>query len=358
MNLKTCIDNCISIIKGQTEHIDLNVYAVTDQLQDQHVFGDELHLRQVFINILGNAVKFTPEGGSITLTAIETKKEGNVGTYTFAIKDTGKGMSEKFIPHIFDAFSQEEEGSRTKYKGTGLGMAITKKFVDKMGGNITVTSKEGYGTTFTIEVPFDINVDYVEEEKDEETSDINVEGLKVLLVEDNMLNMEIAKTLLEDVGVIVTSAYNGQEAVDIFENSKKGDFDAIFMDVMMPVLNGLDATEKISNTGAGQAVLSVMNFMANNGIIKYSAIGVKNVRIIDDRELIPVRTEKSGFFEELVSAGDKVIAGKPLANILDPYEGTVLETLYSPVKGTVFFIHNTPLTYANTAVIKILEDED
>jgi len=118
-----------------------------------------------------------------------------------------------------------------------------------------------------------------------------------------------------------------------------------------------NTTERISDTGAGQAVLSVMNFMANNGIIKYSAIGAKNTRIIDDRELISVRTEKSGFYEPLVKAGEKVEAGKPLANILNPYEGTILETLYAPVDGTVFFIHNAPLTYANTAVIKILSDD-
>ncbi|MCQ2495517.1 MAG: M14 family metallopeptidase [Lachnospiraceae bacterium] len=118
-----------------------------------------------------------------------------------------------------------------------------------------------------------------------------------------------------------------------------------------------NSTSRISKTGAGQAVLSVMNFMANNGILKYGAIGEKNVRIIDDGELISVRTAKSGFYEPLVKAGDKVEAGTPLANIINPYEGDILETLYSPVNGVIFFIHNEPLTYANTAVIKILGDE-
>lgn len=118
-----------------------------------------------------------------------------------------------------------------------------------------------------------------------------------------------------------------------------------------------DATESISNTGAGQAVMSVMNFMANNGIIKYQAMGEKNIRTICDSELLSVRTAKSGFFEPLVKAGEKVVAGKPLANILNPYEGTILETLYAPINGTIFFIHNAPLTYANTAVIKLLSDE-
>lgn len=116
-----------------------------------------------------------------------------------------------------------------------------------------------------------------------------------------------------------------------------------------------DTTDR--NTGAGQAVMSIMNFMANNGIIKYGAIGEKHIRTISDSDLISVRTAKSGFFEPLVKAGEKVVSGKPLAQIMDPYEGMVLETLYSPVSGTVFFIHNDPLTYANTAVIKLLGDE-
>lgn len=118
-----------------------------------------------------------------------------------------------------------------------------------------------------------------------------------------------------------------------------------------------NTTEKISNKGAGQAVLAVMNFMANNGIIKYNAIGEKKMRVVDDSELISVRTEKSGFFEALIKAGETVEAGTPLANILNPYEGTILETLYAPVDGTIFFLHNTPLTYANTSVIKLLGNE-
>lgn len=117
-----------------------------------------------------------------------------------------------------------------------------------------------------------------------------------------------------------------------------------------------NTTDRISNKGAGQAVLAVMNFMANNGIIKYTPIGDKKTRIIDDMELISVRTEKSGFFEPLVKTGESVEAGTPLANILNPYEGTILETLYSPVDGTIFFLHNAPLTYANTSVIKMLAD--
>lgn len=118
-----------------------------------------------------------------------------------------------------------------------------------------------------------------------------------------------------------------------------------------------NATERISNTGAGQAVIAVMNFLANSGIIKYSAISEKKTCVIEDTDLISVRTEKSGFFEPMVKAGEKVDAGTPLANILDPYEATILETLYAPVDGTIFFIHNAPLTYANTSVIKMLGDE-
>ena len=117
-----------------------------------------------------------------------------------------------------------------------------------------------------------------------------------------------------------------------------------------------NTTSRISNTGAGQAVLAVMNFLAKSGMIKYSAICEKSIRLIDDKEFVSVRTAKSGFYESLVKAGDKVEAGRPLANIINPYEGDIIETLYSPINATIFFIHNEPLTYANTAVIKLIEN--
>jgi CheY-like chemotaxis protein len=207
------------------------------------VYGDELHLRQVFINILGNAVKFTPDGGRIEFRAQELSADEQKVTYRFEFEDTGIGISEEFKAKIFDEFSQEEKGGRSTYQGTGLGMAISKKFIELMGGTIDVRSRLGQGTCFIVELTFDIDEEY--QEKDEINQNVQLDGMKVLLVEDNELNMEIAREILEDEGVIITEAMDGKQAVDLFEKSEPGDFDAVLMDIMMPVMNGYDATRAI-----------------------------------------------------------------------------------------------------------------
>jgi CheY-like chemotaxis protein len=208
------------------------------------VLGDELHLRQIFINILGNAVKFTPNGGRIEFRATETSATEHAVTYRFEFADTGIGISDEFKSKIFEAFSQERSGGRTHYQGTGLGMAITKEFVDLMGGTISVESELGKGTCFTVELTFDIDKD-AKEAVEEETAELNLKGMKVLLVEDNELNMEIAEEIMQDEGIITTEAMDGKQAVEVFAQSKPGDFDAILMDIMMPVMNGYEATKAI-----------------------------------------------------------------------------------------------------------------
>jgi CheY-like chemotaxis protein len=243
MNINTLIDNCASIIEGQllTRILTLNIDA--RDLKHTSLIGDELRLRQIFINILGNAVKFTPDGGTIIFHAEEISVEGKTVVYRFEFEDDGIGMSEEFQEHIFEAFSQEDGGSRTTYVGTGLGMSITKQFVEMMGGTITVKSKLSEGSTFTVEIPFE----YVEEEKKEETAQAvkSLKGLKVLLVEDNELNTEIAVEILEDEEVVVSTACDGQEAVEVFEGAPEGSFDMILMDIMMPRMNGYEATRAI-----------------------------------------------------------------------------------------------------------------
>ena len=163
----------------------------------------------------------------------------------FICRDTGIGMTEEFQKHIFEPFAQENTGSRTKFAGTGLGMAISKKLVEKMGGTITFESKEGVGTTFVIRVPFRIDTDKVGRIETEEKQKASIRGLHILLVEDNELNMEIAEFMLQNEGAYVTKAWNGQEAVEIFEKSKPDEFDVILMDIMMPVMNGYEATKMI-----------------------------------------------------------------------------------------------------------------
>jgi signal transduction histidine kinase/CheY-like chemotaxis protein len=243
MDIRTVVDNCCSIVSGQLISRHINFQKEFQPPENPFLMGDELHLRQIFINILGNAVKFTPDDGTITFRGKQTRAEDGIAFYQFEVEDTGIGMSPEFMSKIFDAFSQENGGARTSYKGTGLGMAITKQFVDMMGGGIRVRSKQGEGSCFTVELPFEIDTSHVEEAAAEE--EINLKGMHVLLVEDNELNMEIAQELLEDEGVTVDTAENGQLAVDAFLEAPKGAFDAILMDVMMPVMDGHQASRTI-----------------------------------------------------------------------------------------------------------------
>ncbi len=243
-DIRTCIDNCVSIIGGQLATRDLELFHETDTFEHPLLIGDELHLRQVFINILGNSVKFTPDGGKIYFRAKEIESQGERAHFCFELEDTGIGMKPEFLPRLFDAFSQEDDGTRTTYKGTGLGMAITKKFVEMMGGTIEVDSRPNQGTKFTLEFWIDIDKNAnLNEPKFEQH--INLKGMKALLVEDIELNLEIAQSILEEEGAIITPAMNGQEAVDAFRSQPAGTFDMIIMDIMMPVMDGITATKTI-----------------------------------------------------------------------------------------------------------------
>ncbi len=243
-DMRTCIDNCISIIGGQLATRDLEMVRKLSKFQHPCLIGDELHLRQIFINILGNSVKFTPDGGKIFFRAWEKESTDEKALYRFELADTGIGMKEEFLPHLFEAFAQEDDGTRTTYKGTGLGMAITKEFVELMGGTIEVESKLNVGTEFAIEIWFDIDQNA---RIGESMVDVQIDlvGMKVLLVEDIDLNMEIAQCMLEDEGAEVTPAMNGQEAVDAFSMNPSGTFDIIIMDIMMPVMDGITAAKTI-----------------------------------------------------------------------------------------------------------------
>lgn len=243
-DIRTCIDNCISIIGGQLATRDLEMVRELSKFQYPCLIGDDLHLRQIFINILGNSVKFTPDGGRIYFRALEKEWTDEKVLYRFELADTGIGMKAEYLPHLFEAFSQEDDGTRTNYKGTGLGMAITKEFVEMMGGTIEVESKLNAGTRFSIEIWFDIDQDARIGESQVEYQ-VDLVGMKVLLVEDIELNMEIAQCMLEDEGAEVTPAVNGQEAVDAFSGNPPGTFDMIIMDIMMPVMDGITAAKTI-----------------------------------------------------------------------------------------------------------------
>jgi signal transduction histidine kinase/CheY-like chemotaxis protein len=261
INLQNIIENCCTIIESQliTRNIDFRTEV---DITHATLLGDELRLRQIFINILGNSIKFTPDGGTIVFRVKEREESDGKAHFLFEIEDNGIGMSEEFQEHIFEPFSQEENGSRTDYQGAGLGMAITSQFVEMMGGTICVKSRVGEGTTFFIEMSFPIAL--VEEQQLCSPEDCHLEGMRVLLVEDNELNREIAEELLKDVGIKVTIASDGKQAVDMFTESAPGSFDAILMDIMMPNLNGYEATKAIrAGSHADAQTIPIIAMTAN-----------------------------------------------------------------------------------------------
>ena len=207
------------------------------------VYGSPVHLRQIFFNIYGNCIKYNHIGGSIITTSDYTETDDGVVMYEWTITDTGIGMSKEYKEHIFEPFSQERQYIGSAHHGIGLGMSIVKGLIEKMGGSIEVESEEGVGSTFIIKIPFKIAS--TPDKVNKQTSELKIDGLNLLLVEDNELNAEIAETLLSDEGAAVTVAKDGSQAVNIFKEKPEGSFDAILMDIMMPVMDGLTATKKI-----------------------------------------------------------------------------------------------------------------
>ena len=228
------------------EHgITFNHKEIHVNTDNTFVYGSPLHLRQVLLNIINNAIKYNKPNGSITCeTQYEQVDETHI-VCCYTIADTGIGMSKEFMEHIFEPFSQERNDARSTYLGTGLGMAIVKSLVDKMEGIIEIDSRLGEGSTFYITIPFEIASAVLVKKTEGEEENISIKDLRILIVEDNELNMEIAQYLLEDAGAVVTKAYDGQQAVDIFESHPTGYFDAILMDIMMPRMNGIEATKNI-----------------------------------------------------------------------------------------------------------------
>lgn len=245
-NLSSISREVFAVIKQMAAEQNIRIEWEKKEITHRDFIGSPGYVKRVMMNILSNAVKYNRENGHIYISCMEIPSEQpGMTTMEFVCRDTGIGMTEEFQKCVFEPFAQEHTGSRTKFAGTGLGMPIAKNLVEKMGGTITFESEEGAGTTFVIRVPFKIDMNADKREKQKDVSEKSIKGLHILLAEDNELNMEIAEFMLQNEGTVVTKAWNGQEAVELFRKSRPGEFDVILMDIMMPVMNGYEATKMI-----------------------------------------------------------------------------------------------------------------
>ena len=253
-NLSSISREVFVVIEQMAAEENIQIVWEKKEIIHRDFIGSSEYVKRVMMNILSNAVKYNRENGYIYISYREIpSKQPEMTTMEFVCRDTGIGMTEEFQKHIFEPFAQEQPGSRTKFAGTGLGMPITKKLVEKMGGAITFESEKGVGTTFVIRIPFKIDLDADKREEQKDVSEKSIKGLHILLAEDNELNMEIAEFAIQNEGAEVTKAWNGQEAVEIFEKSRSGEFDVILMDIMMPVMNGYKATKMIRSLDRADA---------------------------------------------------------------------------------------------------------
>jgi len=245
-NLSSIFREVFNVIEQIAAEQNIRIVWEKKEIIHRDLIGSPGYVKRVMMNILSNAVKYNRENGQIYISCREIQSEQPEMTIMeFVCRDTGIGMTDEFQKHIFEPFAQEHTGSRTKFTGTGLGMPITKKLVEKMGGTVTFESEKGVGTTFVIRVPFKIDPDADKREEQTDASEKSIKGLHILLAEDNELNMEITEFVLQNEGADLTKAWDGQEAVELFRNSEPGEFDVILMDIMMPVMDGYEAAKMI-----------------------------------------------------------------------------------------------------------------
>lgn len=244
-HLQELLNEVLTVIEKLAQERGIEVIKRDLSVTHWNLIGSPGHLKRLLMNIMGNAVKYNKDHGKIILSLREDESEDGRVFYTFICKDTGIGMSEEYQKRIFEPFTREDESVKTLYNGTGLGMPIAKKLTETMGGSISFTSQRGEGTAFTVKLPFLIDKSAGKAEETAEEAEASIKGVRILLVEDNELNMEISEFIVAEKGAVVTKAWNGKEAVETFAKAPEGAFDVILMDVMMPVMDGCEAAKEI-----------------------------------------------------------------------------------------------------------------
>ena len=300
-NLSSIAKEVFAVIEQIAAEQNIRIMWEKKEVTHRNLIGSPAYVKRVMMNILSNAVKYNKENGCIYISCREIiSEQPEMTTMEFVCRDTGIGMTDAFQKHIFEPFAQEHIGSRTKFTGTGLGMPISKKLVEKMGGTITFKSKEGAGTTFLIRVPFKIDLGADKREEQKDISEKSIKGRHILLAEDNELNMEIAEFMLRNEGAVVTKAWNGQEAVEIFKKSRPGELDVILMDIMMPVMNGYEAAKIIRSMEREDAkVIPIIAMTAN--------------AFTEDR----LRAKEAGMNEHIAKPVDAKLLEKVIHELLD-----------------------------------------
>ena len=300
-NLSSIYREVFVVIEQVAAEQNLQIVWEKKEITHRDLIGSPRYVKRVMMNILSNAMKYNRENGHIYISCIEIPSgQPETTTMEFVCRDTGIGMAEEFQKHIFEPFAQEHAGSRTKFAGTGLGMPISKKLIEKMGGTITFESAEGIGTTFVIRVPFKIDLDADKREEQKDVSENSIKGLHILLAEDNELNMEIAEFVLRNEGADVTKAWNGQEAVERFRKSRVGEFNVILMDIMMPVKNGYEAARLIRSLDREDAKTIPIIAMTANAFT-------------EDR----IRAKEAGMDEHIAKPVDAELLVKVIHNLAD-----------------------------------------
>ncbi len=295
-NIDKLSDETIGIVEELAKERNIQIVEEEKSITHPYLMGSPIHVKRVLMNVLSNAIKYNKDNGFIYVSYKELdSNHPNSTVIEFTCRDTGVGMSKEFQNKIFEPFAQEHMGSRSKYVGTGLGMPIAKSLVKKMGGSIAFTSQEGVGSQFVIRIPFKIDEEH-KNERVKESASASIEGLSVLLVEDNELNMEIARFIIENEGARVTCATNGKEAVDIYKNAPES-FDIILMDIMMPEMDGYEATRMIREMDLNIPIVAMTAnaFMEDKIKAKKAGMNAHVSKPLDKDVLIRVISKLCGY---------------------------------------------------------------